>query len=155
MNKFIIVVVVVLVLAGGVYFIANRDNSSGTPQTSNPPSPSPVATPPASPPASSPTPTPTPNPTPTPTPATSPTTHKISIQNFAFDQSSITVKKGDTIVWTNKDSAPHTVTGDLGTLVSQTLNTNGTYSFTFNTVGTVSYHCAFHPSMKATVVVTQ
>src|SRR5262245_46739842 len=49
----------------------------------------------------------------TPTPVTTPTpqTYNVTIQNFSFNQSALTVKKGDTVVWTNKDSAPHTVTG--------------------------------------------
>ena len=61
------------------------------------------------------------------------------------------VKKGDTVVWTNKDSAPHTVTG--GSLNSGTLSGGQTYSFTFNAAGTVSYACSFHPSMTGKVVV--
>ncbi len=82
-------------------------------------------------------------------------THTITIKNFSFDQKSITVKKGDTVVWTNNDSASHTVTGDNSGPSSSTVNTGGTYSFTFNDIGTFGYHCSFHPSMKATVVVTQ
>jgi len=86
-----------------------------------------------------------------------PKTYAVAIQNFAFDQKSLVVKKGDTIVWTNKDSAPHTVTEDTGSQAggpsSQTLNSNGTYRFVFNSAGTFKYHCEFHPSMKATVIV--
>jgi len=81
------------------------------------------------------------------------TTHNIAIQNFSFVQPTITVKRGDTIVWTNKDSAPHTVTGSNGGPTSETLQTNGTYSFTFKNIGTFNYICAFHPSMKGVVIV--
>lgn len=81
-------------------------------------------------------------------------THVASIQNFSFDPLSSTVKKGDTIVWTNKDSAPHTVTWDVGGQQSSgTLKTGESFSFTVNTTGTFSYHCAFHPSMKGKVIV--
>lgn len=93
--------------------------------------------------------------TPTPADGSPPTTHAIAIQDFAFNQPSITVKKGDTAVWTNKDSAPHTVTGDNGGPGSQTMNMENTYSFTFTDIGTFNYHCAFHPSMTGTVVVTE
>lgn len=111
-----------------------------------PPPVAPVVTPPPAPPALTP---------PPPPPASTPTTHAVSIQGFAFSQASINVKKDDTVVWTNKDSAPHTVTGDGNQLSSQTLNNGGTYSFTFTSIGTFNYHCAFHPGMTGTIVVTQ
>lgn len=82
-----------------------------------------------------------------------PTTHNVSIQNFTFNKKSINVKKGDTVVWTNKDSAPHTVTGSNGGPASETLNNGGVYSFTFNNTGTFDYYCAIHPSMIGSVIV--
>ncbi len=98
----------------------------------------------------------TPKPTyatpPAPT-APAPKTYQVNIQNFAFSSNSLSIKRGDTVTWTNKDSAPHTVTG--GGFSSGTLSTNGTYSFTFNSVGTFNYACSFHPSMKGSVVVTE
>lgn len=79
----------------------------------------------------------------------------INIQNFQFDSASFTVKKGTTIVWNNSDSMPHTVTSDEGSeLASPSIEHGGTYPHTFNSVGTFTYHCAIHPSMKGTVVVT-
>lgn len=82
------------------------------------------------------------------------TNHSVAIEGFAFGPKSLNIKKGETIVWANNDSVPHTVTSDTGTtLASQTLNKGGNYSFTFNSAGTFSYHCAFHPSMKGTIVV--
>ncbi|OGM98579.1 MAG: hypothetical protein A2915_01970 [Candidatus Yanofskybacteria bacterium RIFCSPLOWO2_01_FULL_41_34] len=91
--------------------------------------------------------TPTPTLTPTPTPIT------VVIKGFAFNQSLITIRKGDTVVWTNKDSVSHTVTGDGG-LSSPLLGQNEIYSFTFNTVGTFNYHCPPHPSMTGTITVS-
>ena len=82
-------------------------------------------------------------------------THNVSIENFSFNQKSLIMKKGDTVVWTNNDSAPHTVTGGAGGPASGTLARGETYSFTFNNVGSFAYHCNFHPSMTGTVTVTQ
>lgn len=84
-----------------------------------------------------------------------PKTYNISIKNFAFGQKTVSIKKGDTIIWTNNDSASHTVTGKNGGPASGNLKKDQTYSFTFNTVGTFDYYCAIHPSMTGNVVVTQ
>lgn len=100
-----------------------------------------------------PVPTPT-TPTPTPTSAGS-VQQTVSISGFSFQPSSMNVKVGDTVTWTNQDPTTHTVTADDGSFDSGNIAsaTGGTYSHTFTTVGTFSYHCAIHPSMKGTVVV--
>ena len=85
---------------------------------------------------------------------TSPATISVDIKNFAFNPASLTVHKGDTVVWKNMDSASHTITG-TGGLNSATLASGASYSFQFNTVGNFSYHCNFHPSMIGTVAVTE
>lgn len=85
--------------------------------------------------------------------------NSINIENYTFVPSTITVKKGTTITWTNKDQAEHNVVSDddssqggpNGPLIGQ----GETYSFTFDTVGTFKYHCQPHPYMKAEVVVTE
>lgn len=82
----------------------------------------------------------------------------IAISNFAFSPSTLTVKKGTMVTWTNQDSAPHTVTDDSDTAHgpnSGQFSSGKTYSFTFGTVGTYHYHCAVHPDMKGTIVVTE
>ena len=134
MKKIIIGVVVLVILAGGYFLLAGK-------KTANAPEGASVSQEQTSP------------PTPSPKPATS-VSHDINIQDFSFDQPSLTIKKGDTIVWTNKDSAPHTVTWDVGGQQSSgTLKSGETFSLTMNTAGTFNYHCAFHPSMKGRVVV--
>lgn len=89
----------------------------------------------------------------------SPGTNEVWIQNMAFTPSSITVKEGTTITWTNKDGISHTVTSDAGLFDSGSISASGAYSsggnfsFTFATVGTYTYHCKIHPSMTAKVIV--
>lgn len=81
-------------------------------------------------------------------------THNISIANFAFSPNTLTINKGDTIIWTNNDSAPHDVRStDSNVLKSQTMMKEGVFSFTFNDIGTYNYFCSIHPSMKASVTV--
>jgi plastocyanin len=90
------------------------------------------------------------------TPASAPagTEVKVQIANFAFSPSTLEVKVGTTVTWTNADSAPHTVTADDGSFASNDLNQGASFSFTFTTAGTYAYHCGVHPGMKATVTVT-
>ncbi len=75
----------------------------------------------------------------------------VEISGFAFSPSTLTITKGTTVTWTQKDSAPHTVTS--GTFDSGTLNSGQTYSHTFNETGSFNYHCNFHQSMTGTIVV--
>ncbi len=78
----------------------------------------------------------------------------VTIKDFAFHPSAVTVKVGSTITWTNQDSAGHTVTFDTGGVTSGTLATGATFSNTFATAGTFTYHCAIHSSMTGSVTVT-
>ncbi len=93
------------------------------------------------------------NPSPNPVAAT---TDKVSITNFAFSAAKISVKMGTKVTWTNNDSVAHTVTADSGTgPKSDNISPGGTFSYTFDTVGTFAYHCNIHPDMKGSVTVTQ
>jgi plastocyanin len=89
-----------------------------------------------------------------PTTAPTGTEVKVQIANFAFNPSTLTVKVGTTVTWTNADSAPHTVTANDGSFASGDLNQGDSFSFTFTTAGTYAYHCGVHPGMKATITVT-
>ncbi|MDP3725956.1 MAG: plastocyanin/azurin family copper-binding protein [bacterium] len=93
----------------------------------------------------------------TPKPAVVPVPLRVSatIQGFAFSPAVVTVKKGTTVVWTNNDSVGHTVTGGERGPNSRLLGQGETYSFTFDTLGTFSYLCSPHPSMRGSVIVTE
>jgi plastocyanin len=83
-------------------------------------------------------------------------TDKVSIENMAFTPAAIKVKVGTTVTWTNNDSIAHTVTADSGDGPnSGNLDPGKTYSFTYKSVGTFSYHCEIHPDMTGTVQVAQ
>ena len=78
----------------------------------------------------------------------------IEIKGFAFNPDVVHIPQGSTVIWTNRDSAPHTVTSDSGNeLDSNTLSEGQTYAHTFPTAGTYTYHCSIHPSMKGRIVV--
>ena len=81
----------------------------------------------------------------------------VNISGFAFKPNSLTIHVGDTVKWTNMDGATHTTTSDSGDPASWNsgpLVTNATFSFTFTTPGTYTYHCMIHPFMTGTITVT-
>jgi len=78
----------------------------------------------------------------------------ITIKDFVFDPSSLTVKAGTTVTWVNQGSATHTVSSDQNSPVqfaSAQLPTGASYSFTFASPGSYPYHCSIHPSMVGTI----
>lgn len=92
--------------------------------------------------------------TPVATPATPTAANAVAVKivDFAFDPATIKIPAGTTVTWTNSGASPHTVNGDG--LDSGTLMAGATFSFTFDTPGTVSYACAFHPQMTGTIDVS-
>lgn len=82
-----------------------------------------------------------------------PGTNEVWIQGFAYTPSVISVTAGTTITWTNKDPVNHTVTSDTGLFDGALSPNGGTFSHTFTTAGTYSYHCSIHTNMTGTVKV--
>lgn len=80
---------------------------------------------------------------------------QVIIVDFAFSPSNITVVIGvnNTVTWTNKDIATHTVTAIDGAFDSGDLNTNQSWTHTFTTPGTYAYECTIHPWMTGTLIV--
>ncbi len=68
----------------------------------------------------------------------------VSIANFAFDETAMTVAVGTTVTWTNEDGAPHTVTADDGAFDSGNMDSGDVFSFTFEEPGTYAYFCEYH-----------
>ena len=81
--------------------------------------------------------------------------NQVVINNFAFGPTTLTVKRGTTVTWTNKDGDAHTVTaaGAKPLFGSNPLDTGDSFSFTFNAPGTYAYFCKIHPTMKGVIVV--
>ena len=77
---------------------------------------------------------------------------KVMIDNFTFEPAQLTVKAGTTVTWTNRDDIPHTVVS-AGKFRSKTMDTDGTFSFTFMAAGDYKYFCSLHPHMTGTVKV--
>ena len=59
-----------------------------------------------------------------------------------------------TVIWANKDGILHHVVSDAPLFDSgNSLSSGGTYTFTFSTPGTYTYHCSIHPNMVGTIVI--
>jgi len=87
-------------------------------------------------------------------PETSP---EVSIRGFTYSPAELTVKTGTTVLWTNEDTAPHTITSTDSnrTLDSADLKKGESFAFIFESPGTYEYFCALHPNMRAKVIVIE
>jgi|GEM_PF-3472130 len=68
----------------------------------------------------------------------------INIQDNFFSPTTLSVPVGTTVVWTNNGTMMHTVTADNGSFDSGDIMPGGTFSETFNTIGTIAYFCRHH-----------
>jgi plastocyanin len=78
----------------------------------------------------------------------------VTIKDFAFAPSSLTIGVGDTVTWTNSGPSIHTATAKDGSFDSGNLDKGQSYSKTFSSAGTYSYICRPHPFMTGKIVVT-
>lgn len=83
-----------------------------------------------------------------------PKTDTVVIYQMQFQPANLTVNKGDTVVWINKDMVAHNVTEDPeGSIKSDTLNTGN--SFKLVSDHSFNYICSIHPTMKAQLTVNE
>ena len=78
----------------------------------------------------------------------------VTIQNFAYSPNPITIDPGDTIRWTNLDTASHSAVTVQTGFVTQVLSQGQSTTTLFERAGTYEYVCAVHgASMRGTVIV--
>ncbi len=82
------------------------------------------------------------------------TNYQVYINDNFYSPQTITITAGSSITWKNNGNMAHTVTFDNPYSDSGTINPGGTYTKTFYTNGTYSYHCNLHSGMTGSVVVT-
>jgi plastocyanin len=81
-------------------------------------------------------------------------TKNVDITQAGFTPNKVTIDYGDTVTWTNKDSASHQVLADqLAFPTSPVLAPNQMYSYTFAKSGSFGYRDALNTSRRGTVVV--
>jgi plastocyanin len=80
-------------------------------------------------------------------------THTVVMEGVAVAPNVVTVARGDTIVWVNKDPFPHTATAQDKSFDSKEIAPGKSWRFTAKKSGTFPYVCTLHPSMKGTLIV--
>jgi plastocyanin len=80
-------------------------------------------------------------------------THTVVITDMKFSPETLTVKRGDTVVWVNKDFFPHNARAQDRTFESTDIATNQSWRYVATKAGTFPYICTLHPTMKGTLVV--
>jgi plastocyanin len=78
----------------------------------------------------------------------------VEIGDSAFAPAKVTITAGQVVTWRNTSSATHTVTADDGSFESGDLGQSDQFANLFDAPGTYAYHCAIHPKMAGTVIVT-
>jgi len=79
--------------------------------------------------------------------------------NACFSPASLTIHAGDTVEWTNTDTAAHTVTsgspanGPSGVFDSSLIMGGASFENTFDAVGSYDYFCMVHPWMVGNIQV--
>jgi len=83
--------------------------------------------------------------------AARPVTHTINIEATAFSPSALVVRRGDTVVWINKDPFPHTATAADGAFDSKMILPGKSWRYIARKSGLHRYTCTFHPTMKGSL----
>jgi len=85
--------------------------------------------------------------------STNPKTYNVEINSTGFSPSELTIRKGDSVIWVNRDYMDHMITSDSGELDSGYLKQGRIYDHTFDTSGTFEYFCELHPYAVGKIVV--
>ncbi len=79
-------------------------------------------------------------------------THTVVIEGMRFQPAELAVKRGDRVVWVNRDVVPHTATAGRA-FDSPPIAPGASWTTTLKRHGRHDYRCSLHPMMKASLVV--
>ena len=78
--------------------------------------------------------------------------HVVAIKGMKFAPAELEVAVGDTVTFTNEDTAPHTATASDGTFDTGRLSKGQSATVTIESAGDFGYICTIHPAMKGRIV---
>jgi plastocyanin len=76
----------------------------------------------------------------------------VIMDGVKYEPATITVKRGATVSFVNRDPFPHTVTSQ-GHFDSKDIAAGKTWKYVAKKAGRFDYICTLHPNMKGTLVV--
>ena len=79
--------------------------------------------------------------------------HTVTMRDKKYAPASLTIKAGDTVVWTNNDEHDHTVVAEDKSFKSGNIGAGDSFRHQFESKGKFSYSCSYHPRMKGTITV--
>lgn len=84
--------------------------------------------------------------------ATASSTVTVKMKDFSFKPGTVSISKGDRVVWVNKDSVKHNATKG-GSFTTGNIKPGGAVAVKFGSKGTYRYVCTLHPGMSGKIVV--
>lgn len=84
-------------------------------------------------------------------PARAATDHAVAIQGMKFAPADLSVAVGDTVTFTNMDSAPHTGSAKDGSFDTGKLSKGKSATVTISAAGDHAYFCKIHTAMKGVI----
>jgi plastocyanin len=84
--------------------------------------------------------------------ADAPAKHTVLMDGTKYEPATLTVKRGATVTFVNKDPFPHTVTTP-GKFDSKSIAAGKSWKYAAKKAGTYEYICTLHPNMKGTLIV--
>ena len=70
-----------------------------------------------------------------------------------FSPETALAQVGESVIWTNKDTVPHTVDSRDGSISSGYLMKDQSFQYSFSEPGTHEYYCTLHPWMTGSIKV--
>ncbi|WP_245253803.1 cupredoxin family copper-binding protein [Paraburkholderia sp. LEh10] len=80
-------------------------------------------------------------------------TYVVTIEQMRFNPPTLTVHRGDEVVWVNKDLVAHTASTDAKGFDSRSIAPDASWRYHVSAPGRYTYRCIFHPTMHGTLIV--
>jgi DNA-binding beta-propeller fold protein YncE len=78
---------------------------------------------------------------------------RVSIKGFQFRPETVTIRAGESVLWSNDDGAPHAIHLELEGNADHPLQPGEQVPRAFTQPGTYAYFCSFHNYMRGRVIV--
>ena len=80
-------------------------------------------------------------------------THTVIVEAMRFMPQTLTVQRGDRVVWVNKDLFPHTATATAGSFDSGSIAANTSWAYVARDPGRHAYLCSLHTTMTGELTI--